>query len=279
MHLEFDLTLRYRVPEAKNKSLQNLYFFNLYRSGSSMVEAVAAALAQFAGRTPLNLSRDLYQLGVEYFDTQNYGQSSIYLSDAAQLEKLTQFGGYLLYGFREIPIGFSEVFKHIGASILIVRDPRDIGISQYYAVAKHATNNRVVTEQILALRKQTSEQSLEEFILKDETIAFLNRIVQCYRPIIQRGTPVVAYEDMYLDGNFNLGLLCETVFDALGKYLPDDFSMDRFQENIQKRIENSEALKGHKTGGSIYNYTKLDPGVLSEYSDRLRDSLDLLGYD
>jgi hypothetical protein len=278
MHIEFDLKLRYRMPEPRDRTLQNLYFFNLYRAGSSMVEAIGESLAQFSGRTPHNLSRELYGLGVEYFDSQNLDGSSVHLAEGEQLSKLTRIGGYLYYGFREVPRDFAEAFRHIGASILIVRDPRDIGISQYKAVAGHATDNRILATQIESLREQAESMDMGEFLLRDDNIAFLRRIVMSYQPMIQKRINVLHYEDMYIDGNLNLRLLCETIVEHMERFLPDSFDFEKFFDNVQRRIENSKALKGHATGGSIYNYTKLDPGLLDDYTAKLRDAIDLLEY-
>lgn len=278
MNVEFDLKLRLRLPDPADLSLQSLYFFNTYRSGSSIIVSIARSMAKYAHRTAFNLSGDLYNLGVEYFDSGNYQSSSIFLTDSTQLEKLTEFGGYLYCGFREVPLGFAEAFKPIGASVLVVRDPRDIGISQYYAAANHATDNRILAEQIGALRKLTQEIPLETFLLRDDTIEFLNRIVQCYEPMIRNGMPVITYESMYRDGELSLRALCEALAGHMAPYLPEDWNFEAFLENAKRRIATSPALKGHKTGGSVYNYTKLDPVLLDEYTDRLKVSLALLDY-
>ena len=228
------------------------------------------------GRTPHNLSRAFYNLGVEYFDSGNLDASSVHLAEAEQLMKLTRIGGYLYYGFREVPPDFAAAFRHIGASVLIVRDPRDIGISQYQAVAGHATDNRILATQIEALREQAEGMEMGAFLLRDDNIAFLRRIAMNYRSMIQRGINVLRYEDMFLDGHLNLRLLAETLVEHLQRYLPDDFDFEAFFENVQKRIENSKALKGHATGGSIYNYMTLDPDLRDAYTAKLQDAIELL---
>ncbi len=280
MNLNFDLNLRLRLPEPGDPGRQSLYVFNLYRSGSSVVEAVAVSFAErIGGLRPYNLSSALYRLGVEYFDPENYNQSSVHLRDQAQLMRLLELGGYLFYGFREVPYGLSEAFDRTGAAALVVRDPRDIGISHYYAVAKHATSNRIVADQMAALRAQTGSQSLEEYILTPSTLNFLNRIGQCYRPMIERGLPVLRYEDMYVDGAFDLRTLCRAFETAFEPYLPDDWDFEALIARIERAIANSDSLKGHKTGGSIRTYERLDPEVLARYTEALRPSLELLGYE
>lgn len=279
MNLEFDLRLRLRLPEVRDLSLQSLYFFNLYRSGSSMVEAIAEALAVRSGRTPFNLSRDLYALGVEYFDSGDFRHSAVHIADPVQLTRLSDLGGYLFYGFREVPRGFAEVFTPLAASVLVVRDLRDIGISQYHAVAGHATDNRILAQQINALRAQNADIPLGDFLLRDDTVAFLTRIAEGYRPMIDRGVKVIRYEDMYSGAELDVERLCQEILGPMIPHLPADWDFADFLREVEQRIANSSALKGHSTGGSIYNWRKLDPELQAKFGARLKPSLELLGYD
>ncbi|MEH6645927.1 hypothetical protein [Sulfitobacter sp.] len=278
MNLDFDLTMRLRLPLAPNPDRQSLYFFNLYRSGSSLTEAIAENFARSVGLMPYNLSQALYDMGVEYFDSQNYNHSSVHLAHALQLQKLSLLGGYLFYGFREIPADWAAGFGPTDTSVLVVRDLRDIGISQYYAAAGHATDNKVLANHITALRASIADAALEEFVLRRDTLHFLNRIGGCYQPMVQSGMPVIQYEDMYVDGALSLRRMCEHITTPLAPHVPDDWSFEDFLSRTERAVAASGRLKNHKTGGTIRNYEKLPADVLEAYTDKLRPNLELLGY-
>ncbi|MEO8241409.1 MAG: hypothetical protein ABI832_03805 [bacterium] len=279
MNLTFDTTVRIPFPQPKNLRLQSLYFFNMYRAGSSVLEAAAEAFALVTNRTLNNVTMRIYDAKIEFIDPKDYNKSSVFLADeGAPLLKICEIGGYLNYGFREVPIGFARGFSHIGASMLIVRDPRDIGISHYSAVMKHDDKNSVYGDHVRSARDLVGRKSLEEYLLSDELISFLNRISQCYGPMIARGMPVIQYEQLYLDDAFSVELMCRSIFDTFHSYDDGSWNFAAFEANTRLRIANSAGLKGHGTGGTIAMYRSLPPKVLDAYSNRLRDSLDLLGY-
>ncbi|MGJ8597916.1 hypothetical protein [Sulfitobacter sp.] len=278
MNLDFELSMRLRLPIAPNPDRQSLYFFNLYRSGSSLTEAIAVSFARSVGLMPYNLSQALYDMGVEYFDAQNYNHSSVHLARGQQLQKLSLLGGYLFYGFREVPLDWAEGFGPIDTSVMVVRDLRDIGISQFYAAAGHATDNKVLSNHITALRASIADTGLEEFVLRNDTVNFLNRIGGCYRPMVEAGMPVIKYEDMYVDGALSLRRMCEEVTRPLVPYVSEDWSFENFLSRTEQSVAGSGRLKNHKTGGTIRNYEKLSADVLEAYTDKLRPNLELLGY-
>lgn len=278
MELRFDTTLRLRLPPTKWPDRQNLYVFNLYRSASSLVVEITRALGEMIGRQTVDVTHLFYSSGTALFDTGLSGNHLTYLTDASQLNQFGNFGGYLLSGFREVPLAYAESFGFHQAAMLIVRDPRDIGISQYHAVRKHDDRNPVSGAHILRLRQEVANESLEEFLLKDQTINFLNRIVLGYRPMIERGMPVVLYEDMFEEGAFDLQRLCASFVDHFEAYLPPDFDFGKFLALVQRRIANNKNLAQHGTGGTIYNYQALPGDVLDRYTDRLSEALAILGY-
>ena len=279
MHLTFDARLRIPFPEPTRIDQQSLYVFNLYRAGSSVVEAAAEALAIGLQRTANNVTRALYDAGTEMFDVHAYGKPSLFLADeGASLLRLCDIGGYLNYGFREVPNGFAADFAHIGASVLIVRDPRDIGISHYAAVAKHDDTNGVYGDHIRNARALAASTELGGYLLSDELLTFLRRIALCYRPLIEKGTVVVHYEDLFVDGRFDIAALCDTLYMQFETYNDTSFTLDAFVANTRDRIANSKVLRGHATEGRIGLHLDLDDDLHGAYSAALQDALDLLGY-
>lgn len=279
MIIEIPTTTRLVLPEAQNSHLQNLYVFNMYRSASSMTVGMASSLARLSGRVGYPLMNVLAQLGVSIVDPGTTDKPSMFVTDGAAMRKLSDFGGYMFFGFREVPVGFSEVFDHVQAAVVAVRDPRDIGISQYYAVQKHVVFDNPMGDHITDLREQTSQQSLEEFILSDGTINFLTRICMCYAPMIHRGVRVIRYEDATEDGeHFSHVPYARAFWEALQPQLATDVPFEKFLRVFEKRLSESDHLKGHAVSGKLRTYRQLPPDVLRAYSERLSAPLQLLGY-
>lgn len=279
MNLLLQSEFRLRLPQPTNLSLQSFYIFNLYRAGSSVVTAVAESLARVAGRVENDVSRAFYDVGVEFFDAQDFSKSSVFLAqNGAPLLRLCEIGGYVHHGFREVPKGFAEGFTHLAAAILVVRDPRDIGISQYNAVANHVDSNRIVGDQIRRLREQIASMTLEQFLLSEDTLGFLNRIGTCYEAMIRKGMTVVQYEDLFLGGHFSTELLCERIYGHFQPYDDGSWSYDAFVEETNARIRQSPYLQGHATGGQIRMSEALPSEVKAAYTAELKDALQLLNY-
>lgn len=284
MNLTFDTQLRLNIPDPQDPGLQSLYIFNQYRAGSSVVEAAAAALAWVTGRTPNNLSSRLYDLGVSYFDPQDYCRSSVHLArDGAGLLQLCDLGGYLHYGFREVPTGFAAGFTQIAAAVLIVRDPRDIGMSHYKAVHQHSMANPLEAGHIAKLREQTASMPLEDYLLRSDTLAFLNRMALCYAPMIRAGMTVIRYEDLFDAQGFSTDRLCDLLMQRFARHCGAAPLRERrlaaLKTQTVTRIANSPALKGHATGGRTGMWRDLPGPVQKTYSAGLAGSLALLGYD
>ena len=282
MHaLEFPVTLRYLMPKAKNPDLQTLYVFNMYRAGSSVLAAVAPAVAVMSGRVHINITQDFNRFGVTIFDIENWRSSNIFLNGhGADLMQLTEMGGYLHYGYREIPSGFAEQFNSLAASVLIARDLRDIGMSHYRAIDKHTTtDSRVNKATIEGARQLKSGKNLHEYILSPELLKFLKRVGQCYKPLIEKGITIIRYEELFDEqtGNFSVPKLCARLVEAFEDFSPG-LEVSEVLDYTRRAIENSEHLKGHATSGGFGYYRNLPPDIREKYTKALSDELSLLGY-
>lgn len=277
-HIEFEARVRILGPQAHKPNLQSVYVFNMYRAGSSVTEAVAEALAWGSSHTPWNIVRELDRVGVHLIDPQDYSRSASFIaSDRTCLDEMTNQGGYLFYGFREIPQSFAERFTYIAASVIVSRDPRDIGISQYAAIKRHAISG-ASGENIKKLREQTSAVELDEFLLSDGTLAFLRRITRCYEPLLKRGCTLLRYEEFMTFDGFDLAAYTAAVSEAIGRYLSTDRRMPDILRNLDQRIANSKGLQGHASGGQIKLWQGLSPATIKALTKALEPELRFLGY-
>lgn len=277
----FGMTLptqtRILFPQPTNPDLQSLYIFNMYRAGSSVTEAVGETLGAASRHTSFNLVNALSNAGVGLIDHQDHSRASVHIEPGA-LDVLGTLGGYILNGFREIPQAYAETFAFPGAAVIVVRDPRDIIYSQYNAVKKHMVGGAYAGD-ITALREQTAQQSVAEFVLSDDSLAFIRRICRCYWPLIHKGVPVIQYETFVKDTGFDAEGLMFTIADHFGPLIEFTVSRERAIDNLRKRIANSKSLSGHQTGGRTQMYRDLPEPLQASLAEALAPELEMFGYD
>ncbi|WP_106207892.1 hypothetical protein [Aliiruegeria haliotis] len=276
-HMEFEVKTRLLLPRSRIH-VQSLYIFNMYRAGSSLMEAIVESIAAVTPFTAYNIVRALDDAGVSLIDPVDYSRNTLFLDDAFHaLDRIADLGGYIYYGFREVPHGYATRFDHVAAAVLLVRDPRDVLISQYSAVAKHVVSGAAGAD-IMKLREKTENMQREEFITSDESIAFARRIVNCYRPMIEKGMAVLRYEDFFEGSEFQRHRLVETVVDCLADYFPEPPDVEKIAANLEIRIENSKALRGHGTAGTHGMHRSLSRDCQEALVQHLRPELELLNY-
>ena len=280
MTSQFGVTLptqtRILFPQATHPDLQSLYIFNMYRAGSSVTEAVGETLGAASRHTSFNLVNTLSHAGVGLIDHQDHSRASVHIAPGA-LNVLGDFGGYILNGFREIPQDYAETFAFPGAAVIVVRDPRDILYSQYSAVKKHAVGGSYAGD-IKALRETTEQQSLQEFMLSDVSLAFIRRICRCYWPLVEKGVPVIQYESFVQPAGFDAEGLMFTIAGHFGSLIEFTVPRARAIDNLQKRIANSKSLSGHATGGRTRMYRDLPETLQRDLAKALSRELAVFGY-
>jgi len=270
---------RILVPASDSPTRQSFHMFGMYRSGSSVLEIVSQALAKAAGLTPFNVAQAIDQAGLSIIDPRDYSRSQIYIDAVgSSLDNLCAHGGYIYYGFREIPIEYGKRFVFLQASTLLVRDPRDILISQFRSVNHHTTDG-ASGENIKILRKVVSQKSLEEFVLSRQSIQFAKRICDCYERMISRGVKVLNFEEFFGSPKKpGIHGICNRLIDSFPSYLPISVSRDQIRAHIDSLISNSKSLKGHSTGGRIGLYRELSEVTQKKLTVRLEKQLFMLGY-
>lgn len=278
VHLELNAKIRILGPKPKHSNLQNLYIFNMYRAGSSITEVVAETLAWGSTHTHWNIVKSLDDASVGLIDHQDYTRHSVFVDDGGlSLDRIGQMGGYLYYGFREIPYEFAKRFVFTAASVIIARDPRDIGISQFSAVKRHIISG-ASGPNIVRLRAMVENMDLDAFLLSEGTLMFLRRITQCYAPLLRRGCPLLRYEDSVSQNGFDKSKYIVAIADSLSPYLQLRMPMTRLLDILQERVAVNRALAGHETGGKINMYRSLSEKTLAKLSDALLPQLKLYGY-
>jgi hypothetical protein len=165
------------------------FVLGVRKSGSSILNTMVSALAKRQGVSYVDVPGQLFKAGLK---------NDAWRADPAMGELLR--GGNLYGGFRNAPVGIFDLpaFKQ-APKILMVRDPRDALVSEYFSNAySHslpvAGEGRTTMERI---REEALASSLESYVL--ERAEPLRRTMAEYTPLmLDPNTRVFRYEDVIL---------------------------------------------------------------------------------
>lgn len=181
-------TLRFEVRADPSKPI--LFALGVRKSGSSLMNLVLLDLAK-ANDYPVVLLPDVaFASGYRYPDW----------NGNPDLFKILRRGN-LYAGFRDAPSGLfgRPAFKD-ARKILLVRDPRDALVSEYFSSAfSHRLPDRKAEGSLIELRREEAlRQSVEEYVLAQAKQ--LNRTIDFYRPLLRdENLRVFRYEDVIFD--------------------------------------------------------------------------------
>jgi len=157
------------------------------KSGSSILNSMVTALAQRQGLTYVDVAGLLFKAGVKVVDWQRDPGLNVLLK-----------GGNVLGGFRNFPIGLQND-PQFGAcrKILLVRDPRDALVSEYFsnAYSHSLPKSGEGLEQMKAMRQEALSASIEAYV--SSRAGEFRKTLMEYAPLVGRPeTRIFHYEQV-----------------------------------------------------------------------------------
>ena len=185
-----DRTMSFEVDA--RKATRAWFALGVRKSGSSIFSSIVNALAIFNQIHAVDIPGTMFEHGFRYPDWNGYERIADLL-----------WRGNVYIGFRDAPTAFygDPVFRE-SRKILMVRDPRDALVSEYFSNAfSHSlptdqTGGSVVEQE----RQKALGSNVEKYVL--ERVEFLNRTVAGYRGLIRDHASnllVLRYEDVIFD--------------------------------------------------------------------------------
>lgn len=169
---------------------QAWFALGVRKSGSSIFSSIVNALAIYNKLHTVDIPGVMFTQAVRYIEWNNHPRIADLL-----------WRGNVYIGFRDPPTGFyaDPVFKG-GKKILMVRDPRDALVSEYFSNAfSHSLPTAADGNSVLEReRRRALQSSLEAYVL--ERVDQLDRTVSGYKHLI--GDPnllVLRYEEVIFD--------------------------------------------------------------------------------
>jgi len=184
---------------ADNEEQESYFVFGVRKSGSSILNSIVGALAGMNGVQFIDVAGTLFKSGLRVSDWQ---------SDGGLCELLRP--GNVYGGFRNFPTGLACAprFRR-SRKILMVRDPRDALVSEYFsnAYSHSIPQSGSGRSAMLAERDAALSSDLQSYVLR--MAPSLRRALREYLPLMEDQTvQIVRYEDRIMQKKKLIGDIC-----------------------------------------------------------------------
>jgi hypothetical protein len=244
------------------------FLLGVRKSGSTVLNSICQALCEMADRRFVRVGETFFDANVVAVDWSN---------DPA-VRGLVHPGN-VYGGFREMPVALRglPMFER-APKLLMVRDPRDALISEYFSNAySHSVpaaqdGADAVAAQILALRQQALAQDIGDWVLR--AAGSMNHTMMQFAPLLgQDRTLVVKYEEVIFDKAGLIGHLSRQFGLAptaaqVGEILA--------WADLRPEVENPRSFVRKVSPGD--HTEKLDRGTIEVLNRQLAPAMALFGY-
>jgi len=235
---------------------KSVYLYCLPKTGSSLFKEYILKKSQLQYIDPLKLyaNNKIDTLKIRDF---NCAYGPLYTSH-----------GYNSAIIKEM---LSEEFTIHNSCIFLVRDPRDIIISQYYSYGwSHAINTND-SENFLKRRKHIQSSTLEEYVTDELQIKTINDRYSLLIKLLTNNE-YIKYENIIED--------LDNVLVTLSEYNVYQNQSDIDLLHKVSRPTQKENILQHKRSGKVEQYkSKLNDNTISYLSNKFKEVIQKFGYE
>lgn len=234
------------------------------KSGSSIFSSIVNALAIFNEIHAVDIPGTLFSQGVRYIQWNNHPRITDLL-----------WRGNVYIGFRDPPTAFytDPVFRE-AKKILVVRDPRDALVSEYFSNAfSHSLPSEQTGDTVMEQeRRRALESDLESYVL--ERAEHLDATVSGYKRLIgDANLLILRYEEVIFDKRKWIGEIARHFGWTTSEELLDNILS---WADVRPDVENPQAFVRRVAPGD--HLDKLSPGAIETVNGRLSDIWGEFGY-
>lgn len=243
------------------------YAFSIHKSGSSLMHGMIAHVCTLAKLSSINIPDTLFAEGIFEKDWGN---------DPGILSLISP--GRVFYGFRALPSVLLDQSVNLEDKkcVLLVRDPRDALVSQYYSFGGAKFSHRLPGKNqdvLLNYARKTEDLAIDEYVLKMADPHLAKLAAYCDK-LPSKNVLLRRYEDIYFD---KLTFLRD-IFDHFGIDVPEAL-LDTVSAQHDIRPEAEDPSKHIRKGTPGDHAEKLRPETIQELNRVFKDVAARYGYD
>lgn len=243
------------------------YAFSMHKAGSSLMNKMIQQVCHRAKIPAINIPGKLFEHGISDGDWE---------TDTRILSLVGP--GRIYHGFRYLPsiLLNDALWIRKRKSVLLIRDPRDALVSQYYSFGgRHFSHNLPDKNQevFLAAAKNTAHMDIDEYVMSSAP-AHHKRLTMYKENLDFSNVLLFRYEQIFFDKRKFLG-------DIFGYFnIPvESVLLDEIAKKNDVRPEVEDITKHIRKGTPNDHVTKLKTGTIARLNEIFRETCAWYGYD
>ena len=243
------------------------FAFSIHKAGSTLMHKMIADVCIRCGVPSVSIPDTLFLEGISDREWQ---------ADKDILELVEE--GRLYYGFRYLPAAFLDPALALKQrqSVLLVRDPRDALVSEFFSFGGKHVSHRVPDKNAEKFRKgleATADLGLDDYVLQSAQYHLAK--LKAYREALDLSTVMLRrYEDIYFDKH---GFLQDVFAHLRIAVDPEVIREVAAANDIRPSVE--DYSKHIRKGAPGDHREKLMPETISSLNDIFRQVCSDFGYD
>lgn len=246
----------------------SFFLLGIRKSGSSILNSICGALAKHNGMPLVDVAGAFFNKNIHH---------KVWEIDPA-IEGILA-GGNVYGGFRQLPAALAATpFFKRSKKLLLVRDPRDALVSEYFTLAySHSipppsTEGSAVTNLMMSARDRALSSGIDGAV-KWQCVTF-KKTLENYVPLTHDpNTRILRYEDVILDKRRMIAAICE----QFGWSAPEELVTGILGwADVVPGEENPKAFVRRVVPGD--HKVKLKPETIAELNTRLSAEMAAFGY-
>jgi hypothetical protein len=254
--LEFD------IADDSSKAL--FFLFGVRKSGSSILNSMVNVIAEANGVSYVDVAGTFFRNGHPVSTWQRDPELQVLLRP-----------GNLYAGFRNCPMGLAGDPRFIaGRKVLMVRDPRDALVSEYYsnAYSHSVPQSGKARQEMLAHREQALQSAIDAYVLK-RAPAFRQTLREYASLPPGENLKILRYEDFITRKRALIGELCSHFAWSISDRLVDQIL--GWADVIPAAERPTEFVRKVLPGD---HRDKLRPATIEQLNGILHAEMELYGY-
>jgi len=244
------------------------FVLGVRKSGSSLLNNMCKALGQFIGHRLINVGGDLFFANISVPDWQRDPALSTILRP-----------GNLYGGFRNMPLGMADhpIFAE-GRKILLIRDPRDALVSEYFSnafshpIPPPSPAGNTVTSMLEKERATTRVTEIDDYVLRRAKL-MVGTMLEYVEVANMPSTLLLKYEDYIFEKRAMIRLIAN----HFGWPVEDGFITKIISwADVRPAKEEPTAFIRKVTPGDFKE--KLRGDTIDRLNDLVKPAMDAFGY-